>query len=582
MKQENRADKFILVLCSAAAAFAFLVYAPYSIYFPNAEEFTFTFFDFWWIPLLCFVAACVVMLIPGLLFPKLRIVWCSLLFGIVLCTLLQGSLLYQDYGTFNGLPYDWQSNIRQILTDASVWLLLTGICISFTLRWRNLATKVLRAGSAILLAFMIFTCGILITSSKKEYLRQGETFVSDKDILTVSAAQNVLVFVLDMFDNSYIETILETEEKTTEAFRDFTWYKNTTGCFGATNYSIGSFLSGSLMLNQQPSYGETLNRNYEANLLFPALLEDGWNLGIYTEGKFIPQKLAENTDNCLKGEKAAIKDLPSFLSALYRMCACRFAPDAIRPFVWLTGNEFESVYGLRNGEYEAYTISNSAFYRHLCPENIRITEQPCFRFIHLFGAHYPYLMDEYLNPISPSYSDANAVGAAKGTLRIVQRYLELIKENEAYDDSLIILMGDHGYSIDGGLTNPLLMIKPAGKRGAFSVSESPVSLADLQKTILSSLGMPAETVRGEDIFALGDNRKSERLYYQLFDASSNGQSRLVEYTVSPEGNARKYFCLTDREILPDGEIRQHSAFCSYCRQNGLAPLDIPNDASVIH
>ena len=582
MKKENRTDKLTTFLCSAAAAFAFFVYAPYSIYFPNAEEFTFTFFFFFWIPLLCFVVVWIILLIPGILFPCFRSTWCALLFGLILCTLLQGSLLYQDYGSFNGLPYDWTINLRQIISDAAVWLLLTGICVFCAAYWRKTAEKLFTAGSAALLAFLILTSGFLVVSSKKEYLQQGETFVSNKGILTFSSTQNVVVLVLDMFDSSYMESILETGEETAEDFRDFTWYANTTSCFGATNYSLGSLLSGSLMLNQQPSYRETLNRNYETNGLFPVLLENNWIAGIYTEGKFIPKQLAEHTDNCLKGEKAVIKDLPAFLSALYRMSACRFAPDAVRPFVWLSGNEFDGLYGLKDSEYEGYTISNSAFYKNLVQDNVRMTDHPSFRLIHLFGAHYPYLMDEYLNPISPSYSDANAVGAAKGALKIVRRYLELMKENEAYDNSIIIIMGDHGYSIDGGLTNPLLMIKPQGKKGAFSVSFSPVSLADLQKTILSELKFPTETVDGENILALGSTRKSERMYYQMFDASSNGQSRLVEYTISPEGNERKYYHLTDREILPDGEIRQHSAFCAYCRQNGLEPLDLPNDASVMH
>ena len=582
MKKEKWAEKLTLILCSAAAAFAFFVYAPYSIYFPNAEEFTFTFYDFWWIPLLCFATSWAMLLIPGILFRKVRCAWCGFLFGITLCMLLQGSLLYQDYGAFNGLPYDWQSNLRQILPDAAVWLLVTGICIFCLMRWEKVTAKLFTAGSAVLLAFLILTCGLLIASSKREYLLQGETFVSDRDLLTVSETQNVLVIVLDMFDSSYMETILESDEETAENFRDFTWYANTTGCFGSTNYSLGSFLSGGLMLNQQPSYRETLNANYENNLLFPALLENNWQTGIYTEGKFIPHKLAENADNCLKGEKAAIQDIPAFLSALYRMCACRFAPDAFRPFVWLSGNEFDGLYRLTDSEFEAFTVSNSAFYERLLQENITVTEQPCFRFIHLFGAHYPYLTDEYLNPISPSYSDANAVGAAKGALRIVQRYLELLKESEAYDNSLIILMGDHGYSIDGGLTNPLLMIKAAGNRGEFSVSYSPVSLADLQKTILTALDIPAETAEGENILAADNTRESDRMYYQMFDTAQNGQSRLVEYTVAPEGNERKYYQLTDREMLPDGEIRQHSEHCACCQQNGLAPLDLPNDASVIH
>ena len=581
MKNNSKAENGALILCSAAASFTFCVYAPYHIYFPNAEEFTFTFYDFWWIPLLCFAAVFAALILTGMLFAGHRAVWCGFLFGITAAMLLQGSVLYQDQGTFNGLAYNWRDNLSHIAADAAVWLLLAGICVFCALRWKKQALKVFAAGSAVLLAFLVLTSGILISSSKKEYLQKGECFVSDKDILTASQEENVIIFVLDMFDSSYMDNMLATGSSTVDEFRDFTYYRNNSGCYGATNYALGSLLSGRLMLNQEASYRETLNANYETNIFFPALLENNWSVGIYTEGKFIPKKLAERTCNCLQ-EQAAIKDIPAFLTALYRLAACTYAPDAIRPFVWLSGNEFDGLYRLKEERYQGYSISNSRFYEKLNTEEFSLLEQPCFRMIHLYGAHYPYIMDEALNPVPPSYSDANAVKAAEGSLKIVLNYLEKLKENGCYDRSIIVIMGDHGYSVDGGLTNPLLMIKSAGEKKGFSVSNVPASQADLQKTLLTAMNMPAEEAPGEDIFALGQTRMSERMYYQMFDAAANGQSRLVEYTVEPEGNERKYYQLTDREILPDGEVRQHSAFCAFCRENGLAPLDLPNDMSVMH
>ena len=75
MKDYRKVNTGMLIVCSAAAAFAFCVYAPYNIYFPNAEEFTFTFYDFWWMPLLCFAAVAAALIGIGFVFPKFRGGW---------------------------------------------------------------------------------------------------------------------------------------------------------------------------------------------------------------------------------------------------------------------------------------------------------------------------------------------------------------------------------------------------------------------------------------------------------------------------------------------------------------------------
>ncbi len=579
--EKKTQDGKALVILSLLASFAFFFYAPCMLYFPNAEEFVFTFYDIWWILLLCFLTAAMIFYAVGRVFPKIGPAWCGLLFAFGIMVYLQGSFLSEDMGRFNGLAYDWQGNIGRIVLDGVIWIAAAAICIYAASAHRKSVLKIFSGLGFAVLVFLAVTTGVLMLSSKKEYLQKNDNFVTDREELTVSTDRNVILLVLDMFDSSYMETILEEDPGIAARMDGFTFFSNATSNFGATNYSLGSFLSGSLMLNQKPVYSETLNANYESDVFFPRLLENGYSVGIYTEGKFIPDALSEKTVNCLR-ENAGIADIPSFLKAVYRMAGCTFLPDAARPFLWLRGDEFDGLYAVKDSPYGAYTWDNDAFYRKLQEEGLETTGTPCFRMIHLYGAHYPYITDEYLNRIPPSYSDENAVSAAKGALKIVLDYLDMLKEEKVLDSSLVIVMADHGYSVDGGLTNPLLMVRQPGAAKGFRISDAPVSLFDLQTTILSQMNIPTDGVEGEDMFSVQTGENRERRYYQMFDAASNGQSRLVEYTVSPEGNARKYYRLTDREISAVGEISRHSETCAYCRANGLEPVDAPNSASIIH
>lgn len=102
--------------------------------------------------------------------------------------------------------------------------------------------------------------------------------------------------------------------------------------------------------------------------------------------------------------------------------------------------------------------------------------------IHLYGSHYPYVHDEYLNPINPSFSDENAVKASRGVLRILSAYLEHMKDMGVYDSSLIVIMADHGYVGPGMETDPLFLVK------------EPYASADkltVDKTFFSQSELPA-------------------------------------------------------------------------------------------
>lgn len=577
---ENGKKKNILpfMLCSCFPAFMFCVYAPYSLYFSNAEEFPFTFSDFWWIPLLCFAAAALILCLPGLLLKK-RKIYCAVLFAIGFACWLQGSILYQDLGTFNGMPYDLCANLEHIVVDTIIWGVIICICVLLACAEKG-EGKIFPFASAAFTCFLAVTALLLIFSARDEYLTKADSFVSDEALYSASEEENIIVFVPDMFDSSYLDTILDAAPEELSPYKGFTYFKNATGCFGTTTYALGSFLSGSPLLNTCADYRATLNENYTAEKLFHELIERDYNIGIYTEGKFIPHDLAENTVNC-SGNTAGIVHLPRFISALYRMAACTYAPDFVRPFTWLYGNEFDGLYSLKDGETKAYTTDNLAFYAGLAENGLRFAGEPCFRMIHIYGAHYPYVMDENLQPTAPSYSDENAVRASCGVLKILGEYIQALKDTGVYHSTMIVIMADHGYSIEGGLTNPLLMVKPFGADGDFCVNTAPVSQADVIPTIRKAIGLQ---LSGEEmsLFDIPEDSSRIRYYYQLYGNDKNGQSRIVEWQISPEGNERKYFIPTDREISSSGVINRHSDTCTYCAEHGLCFVNAPNSESIMH
>jgi len=458
----------LLSACSAAVVFT--LYAPVAIYLGNAEEFRFTLYDFAFVPVLVFLLCTGVLFLLSLLLRKisarLGFVWNALLFAIGVLVYLQGSFLFEDTGVLNGTAYLAAEHQEHILQNTLLWGGILLLVILFSALVKHPNEELLTVFSGLFSAFVLISLFILLLGAKSEYLKPRESFVSDRGLFEVSDEDNVIVLVPDMFDADYMEAIFAQSPELLEDFFGFTWYKNTEGCFSSTKDSLTHF--------------------FRQKNLFDTLEQQDYSLGIYTDGRYIPAELQEKTENILR-ERARITDLPFFTALLYRLAACGYAPDLFREAVWLYGDEFDRLFAPVRSGSRMYTTSNTGFYEKMKEDGITVTEKPCFRMIHLYGAHYPYVMDEYLHPIPPSYSDENALGAARGTLRILAAYLNRLKEAGVYDDALIVIMADHGYTAPGLETDPLLMIHRPGSTGFVTVSPETVPQEDIASFIHSAL-----------------------------------------------------------------------------------------------
>ncbi|MGH8034133.1 MAG: hypothetical protein ACREO9_02825 [Lysobacterales bacterium] len=146
-----------------------------------------------------------------------------------------------------------------------------------------------------------------------------------------------------------------------------------------------------------------------------------------------------------------------------------------------------------------------------------VDETPHAVFLHLMNTHPPYILDSDCRLVTVEDHDPGSRKSAvqQATCAIAQFavLLQSLESQDAYDQSVIVLLGDHGSSsayadkslasqrLSGeaplpegatrlvGSANPLLMIKPLGAKWGFQHDLRPAALTDVPATVCAALGV---------------------------------------------------------------------------------------------
>ena len=130
-------------------------------------------------------------------------------------------------------------------------------------------------------------------------------------------------------------------------------------------------------------------------------------------------------------------------------------------------------------------------------------------------------------------------------MTIVNRYLEKLREAGVYDNSVIIVMADHGYGydrVDSTLSRgcPLLAVKGIGEtHDTMQFDDAPLSYVDLQEAYRRLLdGKPSG-----DCFdwKTGDERTRRILIYEY-----GWEDRMTEYECRGHASVYQNLVPTDR------------------------------------
>ena len=497
-------------------------FGPLYLYFSNVQEWPFLISRSWYFLLvIAFGLSAVITLLIVFLKPRAFGIATILLLTIGFLVWFQGNILIWDYGVLDGRQIDWSKYATRGYVDTLVWLIFFAIAY-----WkREWIYKNVKSVALALLLIQSITVAVAFFQAPEE--PEWKKYTVDKDAqFNFSKQRNVIILVLDTFQSDIFQELIDENPEWRNDFSGFTYFRNAIGGFPTTYPSIPLILTGEYYDNSTP-IREFLKSVYSTRSIPVTLKQNGYQVELYGSPRtdFCPND-AKKVPPALDG--TIVKQVQGLVvAALFR-----HVPHIVKKHL----HDFTN----RN-VLDPLTRSNLDFVINASRLCKATNDKPLFKLFHIAGAHPPFRINENLEVVNLNYDLPGYKSQAAGALTIARIFLKALRDIGVYDNSLIFIIGDHGGGFfdnyetrikeDGTMQIgkapklvsdriikagiPLMLVKPFGSKGEMKVSDAPVSLSDIPKTIVSELGI-SEVYPGRSVFEVGSSEIRPRrfLYYR--------------------------------------------------------------------
>ncbi|MCM1264037.1 MAG: hypothetical protein NC313_15100 [Butyrivibrio sp.] len=510
--------------------FMLFFYEPMLMYSTNMD-------DFWFdmgvlltptvIMFLCFLASgiaviTVIYYINKLLGSKLILYKAVVLTGflIFLLAYIQGNLLIIGLPPLDGSIIIWENYGKNENVTIFIAAIVIFVVVIACLQKYKFA-KTIKTAAA--LAAMI--CAMLLVTMVTEIIRNNawenkeSAFFSMKNFDTISENRNFLIFLVDAVDAGEFSAVLDAHPEYCSVFDDFTYYEDANSVYAFTKHTVPLVLSGNMDLNEN-FFWKYSNDAFNNSKLFAALSDTGgYKINIYdTEITWSGEREYE-VCNAVSDSKPHIH-MVNFCKQELKYMLFKYLPYGMKKFSKIGSLNFE---GCRLDDM-GLTENNRIIYDHII-DNPELAKDDAniFQFIHVEGAHIPYDYDEELNTITNGSYSQKIIAS----IVLVNAYIQRLKANGAYDNSIIIIMADHGETTknsDAAIFerfNPILLIKGFDEKHALIRSDAKVSYLDLPDTYRDLLDGRQSTELFADIPA---DRIRKFIWYRY-----EKENHMVEY-----------------------------------------------------
>lgn len=509
MKQyfKDLTPAFIL---SFVTSFMFFVFEPIILYSSNINDFWFDFNIllkqclkmFLLIFLTLFFLCLIVYFINKYLIKKIKLYNICLIIGYILFIIfyLHGNYLAGWLPSLDGSVIDWSKTTTITYISSFISIIIIGIYI-FLIKKINL-DKVIKYSNYLICAIFIMISASLITTlltTENIFKSKVTSVATTKNLNTYSNNKNFIILVVDAIDSKMFYQ--ELNEKYEDLFDDFTYYPDTLAAYPFTRDSIPFIISG-IWNENKTNFDTYLKKSYKESKLLDSLKEKSYELNNYdneiilndfTIPEFSNYKLLERDAHYL-----------SFLKQILKYDSYKYFPYIIKKYTRINTMDF-SITRKVEKEVDIFKWENPFFYEKL-NNNIEKIDKNQFKFIHIEGGHVPFDLDENLNKIE----DGTYKQKVDASLTTISKYIKTLKDNNIYNNSVLIIMADHGYNYEtgelAGRQNPILLIKGINENHNMIKSDLPISFTDLNDAYQDLLNDKSS----EHLFKSIDKNRSRR------------------------------------------------------------------------
>lgn len=522
---------------SLAMCFMLFIYAPLELYFNNKTDFWYDFSKIFPICLFMFAAAFVICV---LLFSLIRLISVKLFHAAVvfylialICTYIQGNFMVDAIPTIDGAEIDWNSFGAQRIHTILMWMIVTAIVIASVkilnkfLHYGYAAFSRLLLGGSICFSLMLFVSLITLCIMEDGLEPKGDAVVTADYAFELSDDKNFIIFMLDAVDGDALTELSLSHPEYSESLKDFTRYDDCMSAYPYTELCVPFLFSGKYYENEM-SYNKYYTSSFTESEFFDELEAEGYRLGLYEPEAVLNDDGMYRFEN-IETDPQSFSSLAEIVKVQIKLVGLRYMPYDLKKHCQVMPGDVPRLrrtsLGISKIDFDG---SNIAFFTALSENDITISETPCFRFIHIEGGHIPYRYDALVNELPED--SGTYEGNVEAGMTIALSYVEKLKESGVYDNSVIIIMSDHGYNryeynSPIGRQHPILFVKGIGESHDFmQISSAPIAHEDFRNACLRLLSGTA----GSDIFDYKDGDSRERRYLYYYYGADNEMEEFLQ------------------------------------------------------
>lgn len=439
-------------------------------------------------------------------------------FIVLMIIYVQGNYLISNLPPLDGTSIDWGA----YSTEGIYSIVLIAVCTIVTIvlacifKYEKIAKPI---------TFISLTILVMLLSSFASVLGK-EGVLKEKNVAEIptfdnfslaSSNKNFFIFLFDAVDSTRFNEIMEASEYT-DSFNDFTYYHDTVSGYPYTRDSIPLILTGKWNENKT-TFNEYYNDAFNNSPLFKKLKSKNYQINLFEDEYFWEHDGEYDVANTAKLNK--IMDKTSYIKQILKYDAFKYLPFQLKKYSKIETMDF-NICHIVPENIEKFDWNNLDTYTKLKNDPIEKMDKNYFSFTHIKGAHVPYDYDENVNLLVDNSGTYDQQISA--TLLIINTFINRLKEYDVYDNSVIILMADHGFDYYGsvGRHNPMLYIKGIHEHHDNMIkSDKPVSYADLIDMYSDLLDDKQST----DLLPNIDYKRKRRYLWYLYTA----EDHKVEY-----------------------------------------------------
>ena len=548
-----------VLLTSFAFAVVICLEAPFEIFANNLSEFLFSLSDF--LPL-CIAFWLILTLIVGV--PLFFIPDKAYRFAYPAITML--AFLFFLQGTYlnlgiSSLPGDNMADeapsLAAVIINAIVWLALSALAVASAFIKKRDAVKivcvllsVVTLGTQVInITFLALTTdGIAlqrnerVVESSTEYVQK---ILTDDNLTTLSKSRNVIVFIVDRFDETYAEEAYDKYPNIYNELEGFTWFQDNLSLFSHTYPAITWMLT-------DKEYSCSVDRVSYQNEAFRGdtplkeLNDAGYTVNVFTQPYYAYSDeyyLPEYIANVVPTESIATLSLKAKIKvtgSLLKMSLYRCFPFVLKGIVGNISTGANADIVLQSRADSAYSLDLKQVYDAVTDKRFTVSGEKTFSYIHVNGCHDVSYDENWNTPTGNKAGDCSL--SVLASFKIIDRYLKEMKRLGVYDNATVVITGDHGNAKkdEGNIEGPTmtaLFVKPSGsKNEPLKTSMAQVCQSDLWATVFGSEGITSKKDYGTSVFDVPENLNRTRYYrWQTYLGGS-----LDEYVYEINGPAKDF------------------------------------------